>query len=150
MSKIFTDGKGHNSKYPITYKSAVEHNSKFYNDNVKCTKCRSMSTKYTYDHKCRFCFRIESGNFYNLFKDNGMVTTDENGRHIAKLAFGVKQEIDDDTMQEMKRLVEIARNDDTITVSPEPCKQKTHYGFELIFDFDGVAFFFAWTILTPT
>lgn len=128
----FTDENGNLSRYPSTLEKAVEHKTTFYNDGVKCKKCESMSVKYTENGKCRYCMMVDAGNLYNLSLKKDIVFTDENGKHFAKLPFGLVQEIEHDKFVEMVKLVELVSNDDKMTLSPTPCKKRPHYGVKTL------------------
>ena len=128
----FTDSAGNISRYPMTLEKAVEHKTTFYNDGINCKKCKSMAVKYTETGECRYCKMVDAGNLYNLSLKKNIVFTDENGKHFAKLPFGLEQEIEHDKFIEMVRLVELAAHDDRMVISPTPCKKRPHYGVKIL------------------
>jgi len=126
----YTDANGRLSRFPTSYEHAIEAKTPFYDDGVKCTKCGTMSVKYTSDHKCRHCMRIDAGHFYNMSLDKDLVFTTESGRHFGLLAMGHTDPISDEMFNEMAELVELSKSDHGFTISPEPCKKKAHYGLK--------------------
>lgn len=129
--KHFTAADGRLSRYPTTYEHSLECKSPFYDDGVKCTVCNEMSIKYTHNHKCRYCVRLDAVNFYNIYKGNDLVFThEETGDHYARLPFGRFQHIPDDKYNDMLKYVKIAQDDHAFTVSPDPCSKKAHYGLK--------------------
>lgn len=128
--KHYVDANGRPSRFPTSYEHAIEAKTPFYDDGVKCKKCGTMSVKYTCDHKCRHCMRIDAGHFYNMSLDKDMVWTDQSGKHFGLLAMGHIELLSDGMFNEMHELIELSKTDHAFTISPEPCKVKPHYGLK--------------------
>jgi hypothetical protein len=128
---VFHRADGKLSRYPTTHDLALKMKSAFYDDGIKCTECGQMSVKYSCDHQCRFCVRLDAVDFYNLAKGSKLVAVDTmTGQHYSILANGSRRLIPDEKYKKMAELVALSKSDPTFTVIPDPCAKRPHYGLK--------------------
>lgn len=131
MPFVFDDGRF--SRCPTSIDHAMEIKHRVYDDEIKCTSCKTSSTKYTQTSKCVLCARLDAITFHAFHNKYDYVWTDSDGVHYAQPMGDLSGKaepsiISDSKWSEMTELSELARTDTVFSVAPDPCKPLGHVG----------------------